>query len=120
MLQIRFGHQMRQRVGGGHEHVVGNGFCAAGDHAETHAGEDVGVVALTRHIGSAVKLDRIERAFPTARASRLDGLRLDWEGGWLLVRASNTEPIVRIVAEAADAIAVDEAIQRATAALLAG
>jgi len=65
-------------------------------------------------------LDRIERAFPTARASRLDGLRLDWEGGWLLVRASNTEPIVRIVAEAADATAVDEAIQRATAALLAG
>lgn len=63
-------------------------------------------------------LDRIERAFPTARASRLDGLRLDWEGGWLLVRASNTEPIVRIVAEAADATAVDEAIQRATAALV--
>ena len=63
-------------------------------------------------------LDRIERAFPTARASRLDGLRLDWEGGWLLVRASNTEPIVRIVAEAADATAVDEAIQRATSALV--
>gem|GEM_PF-4518281 len=29
--------------------------------------------------------------------SRLDGLRLDWPGGWLLVRASNTEPIVRLV-----------------------
>ena len=64
-------------------------------------------------------LDRIERAFPQACASRLDGLRLDWDGGWLLVRSSNTEPIVRIVAEAADATAVDEAIQRATAALLA-
>jgi phosphomannomutase len=33
------------------------------------------------------------------------------------VRASNTEPIVRIVAEAADATAVDEAISRAAAAL---
>ncbi len=62
-------------------------------------------------------LDRIERAFPDAQASRLDGLRLDWAGGWLLVRASNTEPIVRIVAEAVNAAAVDEAIQRATAAL---
>jgi phosphomannomutase len=62
----------------------------------------------------ATALERIERAFPQARASRLDGLRLDWEGGWLLVRASNTEPIVRIVAEAADSVAVDEAIQRAT------
>jgi phosphomannomutase len=68
----------------------------------------------------AIALERIERAFPTARASRLDGLRLDWEGSWLLVRASNTEPIVRIVAEAADALAVDEAIQRATSALLGG
>jgi phosphomannomutase len=66
----------------------------------------------------ATAIDRIERAFPKARTSRLDGLRLDWDGGWLLVRASNTEPIVRIVAEAADATAVDEAIQRATKALL--
>ena len=66
----------------------------------------------------ATAIDRIERAFPQARANRLDGLRLDWDGGWLLVRASNTEPIVRIVAEAADATAVDEAIHRATAALL--
>jgi phosphomannomutase len=68
----------------------------------------------------ATALERIERAFPTARVSRLDGLRLDWEGGWLLVRSSNTEPIVRIVAEAADATAVDEAVQRATSALLGG
>lgn len=67
----------------------------------------------------AAALDRIERAFPGAHAGRLDGLRLDWEGGWLLVRSSNTEPIVRIMAEAVDAAAVDEAIARATAALLA-
>jgi phosphomannomutase len=62
-------------------------------------------------------LGRIAAAFPEAAASRLDGLRLDWPGGWLLVRASNTEPIVRIVAEAADASAVDAAIDRAAAAL---
>jgi phosphomannomutase len=74
----------------------------------------------TRGPALVAALDRIERAFPRARASRLDGLRLDWDGGWLLVRSSNTEPIVRIVAEAADATAVDEAIQRATAALLGG
>jgi len=64
--------------------------------------------------------DRIERAFPQAHSSRLDGLRLDWAGGWLLVRSSNTEPIVRVVAEAAEAAEVDEALQRATAALLNG
>ena len=65
----------------------------------------------------AAALQRIEQAFPGARASRLDGLRLDWNGGWLLVRASNTEPIVRIVAEAGDAATVDEAISRAAAAI---
>ncbi len=41
----------------------------------------------------------LEKHFADAQKSRLDGLRLDWPGKWLLVRASNTEPIVRIVAE---------------------
>lgn len=45
-------------------------------------------------------LDALERHFSDARADRLDGLRLDWPGKWLLVRASNTEPVVRAVAEA--------------------
>ena len=76
--------------------------------------------AETRGPALARAFDRIERAFPRARVSRLDGLRLDWDGGWLLVRSSNTEPIVRIVAEAGDTGAVDEALQRATSALLGG
>jgi len=63
-------------------------------------------------------LDRIAAAFPAARADRLDGLRLDWPGGWLLVRSSNTEPIVRLVAEATSGADVDEALGRAAAALV--
>jgi len=50
--------------------------------------------------GVAPLLDRLEKHFATADASHLDGLRLDWSGKWLLVRASNTEPIVRLIAEA--------------------
>lgn len=65
----------------------------------------------------AEALARIEKAFPEAKPDRLDGLRLDWPGGWLLVRASNTEPIVRLVAEDRDAARVDEALARAAAAL---
>jgi phosphomannomutase len=50
-------------------------------------------------------LDALERRLPEAQTDRLDGLRLDWQnadgsGKWLLVRGSNTEPIVRIIAEA--------------------
>ena len=67
----------------------------------------------------AAALERVAAAFPEARADRLDGLRLDWPDGWLLVRASNTEPIVRIVAEAAEVAAADAAIARAAAVLRA-
>jgi len=67
--------------------------------------------------GLAAGLARIERTFPEARADRLDGLRLDWNGGWLLVRGSNTEPIVRLVAEAATDAAVAAALDRAARAL---
>ena len=45
-------------------------------------------------------LAALEKHFADATADRLDGLRLDWPDAWLLVRASNTEPIVRAIAEA--------------------
>jgi len=45
-------------------------------------------------------LEALEQHFAEAQPNRLDGLRLDWPDRWLLVRASNTEPIVRVVAEA--------------------
>jgi phosphomannomutase len=64
--------------------------------------------------------DRIEAAFPEAGCSRLDGIRIDWPEGWLLVRASNTEPIVRIVAESETAADANAAIDLARSALLAG
>jgi phosphomannomutase len=38
--------------------------------------------------------------WPEAKANDLDGLRLDWPDRWLHVRPSNTEPIVRVIAEA--------------------
>ncbi|MBP86179.1 MAG: phosphoglucosamine mutase [Planctomycetaceae bacterium] len=44
-------------------------------------------------------LDAIEEHFSDATSSRQDGLRIDWPDRWLLIRASNTEPIVRIIAE---------------------
>jgi phosphomannomutase len=48
----------------------------------------------------AAGLDRLAASFRDARTDRLDGLRLDWPDKWLLVRPSNTEPIVRAIAEA--------------------
>lgn len=42
----------------------------------------------------------LERHWPEARANREDGLRLDWDDRWVHIRPSNTEPIVRVIAEA--------------------
>ncbi len=45
-------------------------------------------------------LAALQQRFSDAAFDRQDGLRLDWPGRWLLVRGSNTEPIVRAIAEA--------------------
>ena len=63
--------------------------------------------------------DRLEQYFAEATASRLDGLRLDWPGKWLLVRASNTEPIVRLIAEAESADEARRLCDEAAAAISA-
>ncbi len=49
--------------------------------------------------------------------SKLDGLRLDWDDKWLLVRGSNTEPIVRAIAEAPTAAEAERLCHEATEAL---
>ena len=46
---------------------------------------------------------RLLTHFDDATVDTMDGLRLDWPGRWLLFRPSNTEPIVRIIAEAKSA-----------------
>ena len=46
------------------------------------------------------KLDAIEKHWPDAKVNKQDGLRLDWADRWIHVRSSNTEPVVRIIAEA--------------------
>jgi phosphomannomutase len=42
------------------------------------------------------------RHFGDARPEEGDGLRLDWPDRWVQVRGSNTEPILRVIAEAPD------------------
>jgi phosphomannomutase len=42
----------------------------------------------------------LEAQWPEAKPNLVDGLRLDWEDRWVHIRPSNTEPIVRVIAEA--------------------
>lgn len=69
--------------------------------------------------GLAAALDALQRRFADAQSSRLDGLRLDWPERWLLVRASNTEPIVRAIAEAPSADEARRLCDEAAATLAA-
>lgn len=46
----------------------------------------------------------LKRHFRDAAAEEGDGLRLDWPDRWVQIRASNTEPISRVIAEAPDAL----------------
>ena len=43
--------------------------------------------------------DALRKTFTDATAIDGDGLRLDWPDRWVQVRASNTEPILRVIAE---------------------
>jgi phosphomannomutase len=65
----------------------------------------------------AEQFERLEQHFSSAQVDRLDGLRLDWPDRWLLVRASNTEPIVRVIAEAGTDAAARQLCDEAAALL---
>jgi phosphomannomutase len=59
----------------------------------------------------------LQAHWPEAKSTMEDGLRLDWKDRWVHVRSSNTEPIVRIIAEAPNAIQAKE-LCRKTALLV--
>lgn len=61
-------------------------------------------------------LKRIEEAFPGAQLDRLDGLTVDLGSGtWFNVRTSNTEPVMRLNAEAPTQARLDELVGKVTA-----
>jgi phosphomannomutase len=54
----------------------------------------------------------LRKGFPAARAETADGLKLLFEDGWVHVRKSNTEPIVRLLAEARTTDRVEDLVRR--------
>lgn len=45
-------------------------------------------------------LDRTAKIFPNCKIDKRDGLKYIWPHAWVHIRASGTEPIVRVIAEA--------------------
>ncbi|GAI23434.1 unnamed protein product [marine sediment metagenome] len=46
------------------------------------------------------RLERQLKAMEALSVSNIDGIKLSFEDGWLLIRASGTEPKIRVTAEA--------------------
>jgi phosphomannomutase len=46
------------------------------------------------------KIKELKDRYREGRATEIDGLRIDFEDWWFLVRASNTEPLIRLIVEA--------------------
>jgi len=44
-------------------------------------------------------LEQVIALYPNAEISTLDGVKFDFPEGWVHLRKSNTEPIVRVIAE---------------------
>lgn len=55
-----------------------------------------------------------EARFPGAKADRTDGLKLTLPNGWLHVRASNTEPLVRLSVESRDETVAQQLLSAGT------
>lgn len=56
--------------------------------------------------------EKMQAAFADQKIDLQDGVRVDWEDKWVHVRPSNTEPIIRIIAEASEVPQAQALIQR--------
>lgn len=56
-------------------------------------------IALSPEIDIERLLSRLEQRFRGENCNTIDGLKIDFEHGWVHLRKSNTEPIIRIYSE---------------------
>ncbi|MBC8302340.1 MAG: phosphoglucosamine mutase [Pelagibacterales bacterium] len=56
-------------------------------------------IELTNEIDVDAILTTLEQRYKNEQISTIDGLKIDFEDGWVHLRKSNTEPIIRIYAE---------------------
>ncbi len=57
-------------------------------------------IQLTPEIDVDAILNEIKRVYASERITDIDGVKIDFKNGWVHLRKSNTEPIIRIYSEA--------------------
>ena len=66
-------------------------------------------------------VEALKKEFASEKVDTQDGIRIDWDRAWVHARPSNTEPIMRIIAEAPDRATAEEkiaAVQRVVDSVL--
>jgi phosphomannomutase len=71
-------------------------------------------IQLTKDINIQEILQKVAEKFAAYNPNTIDGVKVDFETGWVHLRPSNTEPIIRIYAEAA----TKEEVERLVGAIL--
>ena len=57
-------------------------------------------IELTKEMNIQEILQKVAQQFATLNPNTIDGVKIDFERGWVHLRPSNTEPVIRIYAEA--------------------
>ena len=74
-------------------------------------------VQLTPGMDVDALLQSVKESFAGERVTDIDGVKIDFPDGWVHLRRSNTEPIIRIYSEAETADRANELAKRVKALL---
>lgn len=74
-------------------------------------------ITLTDGMDVDLLLKQIKAKYHTFPTNTVDGLKIDFENGWVHLRKSNTEPVIRIYAEAESVNSVNMLVEKMTAAI---
>ncbi len=56
-------------------------------------------IELDKDTNVAALIDKVKNKYLNERINENDGLKIDYDDGWVHLRESNTEPIIRVIAE---------------------
>ena len=69
-------------------------------------------IALTKEVDLPGILEKIHDKYKTEECNTIDGLKIDFEQGWVHLRKSNTEPIIRIYSESVSEAAAEKLVEQ--------
>ena len=67
-------------------------------------------ISLTPEMDVDALISVVGEAYKNEKINTVDGLKIDFQEGWVHLRKSNTEPIIRVIAEAKDKMSAEALI----------